>query len=281
MEPQEEKGPLWMNSYADMITILLALFIMLFGMSTVEIRKLKAAAGSLREAFGGPICPYPDLSGRRPGLDRDLPARPLYKHPVEKEGLLNELDIRVRANQLQNKIQVFSTPQGIVFRMESRVLFDSGESTLKLDSYMALQFIANELAPYTSNPIVVDGHTDPMRYSSNPDGNWDLAAQRAYAVMNFLIDYGQLSENRMAYESNAEFRPLSDADNQTAVGRARNRRAEITLLQTDERNWRKRGRWRFYVFFAIEDLWRKTVYSICRAVISTSGFPMAIRRLTF
>ncbi|MFB3784995.1 MAG: flagellar motor protein MotB [bacterium] len=235
-DDQEEKGPPWMSSYADMITILLALFIMLFGMSTAEINKLRAAAESLRSALGGTPGPYPDLRGLRPGIPLDVPVRPAARRFVSQDEALRELQAGIQESGLQAQVQAVAGEQGIAFRIEGHVLFEPAQFELSAEAVRVLELAASQLIQYPSNPIVVEGHTDPERYPDDPDGNWKLAARRAYEVMRFLIDFGGLPASRMAYASCGEYCPLPDADNRTAVGRAMNRRVEIILLQTDEGN---------------------------------------------
>ncbi len=235
-DDQEEKGPPWMSSYADMITILLALFIMLFGMSTAEINKLRAAAGSLRSALGGSPGPYPDLRGLRPGVPLNVPVRPATRRSLSQADMLRELQSAIQESGLQTQVQVASAGQGIAFRIEDHVLFEPAKAELSAEGVRVLELTAGHLIQYPSNPIVVEGHTDPERETGGPDGNWRLAARRAYVVMMFLIDFGGLPPGRMAYASCGEFSPLPEADNRTAVGRAMNRRVEIILMQTDEGN---------------------------------------------
>ncbi len=235
-EEEPKKGaPEWMCTFSDMMSLLLCFFVLLFALSTIDKKKEIQATGSLRKAFGGIVAPYvleniPDKH-TRPEMSR--PAQIVRRKSYAKDELLREEKHKVRSMKLQNVIQVTGTEQGITFRITGDVLFDTGESKIKAEAVVALQFIANELIQFPSNPIRIEGHTDP---SGDPDSNFILAANRSYEIMKFLTEigseWGQIDESRIAYESHGEYDPISESD--TPISRALNRRVEITLLQTDE-----------------------------------------------
>ena len=237
-------APLWMCTFGDMMSLLLCFFILLFALSTMEIKKLIEASGSLRAAFGGE--PAPELVETIPDKQtRQILSRRVQlerRESYAKDELRREEDLKVKSRNLQHVIQVTGTEQGITFRLSGDTIFDPGSIELNAEAFVALRFIADELIRFPSNPVKIDGHTDNLP-SRSPNGNWELSADRAYAVMRYLIEYGspisgQVAEDRFTYESFAEHKPLRESlvDPNTAIGRAMNRRVDITLLQTDEGN---------------------------------------------
>jgi chemotaxis protein MotB len=237
---EEPKGgaPEWMCTFSDMMSLLLCFFVLLFSLSTIEKKKLIQASGSLRKAFGGLPAPYitEDIPDKHTKKELSQPAQLERRKFFGREELLREEQKKVKSKNLQKVIQVTGTEQGITFRVSGDALFETGSYEIKEDAYVALQFIADELILYASNPVRIEGNTDPSRTRSDPNGNWILAARRAYAVMEYFntwgSELGQLSPHRLTYESHAEFNPV--ADNSVAIGQALNRRVDITLLQTDD-----------------------------------------------
>lgn len=244
MPPKEEESkggaPEWMCTFSDMMSLLLCFFVLLFSLSTIEKKKLVQASGSLKGAFGGLPAPYvvepiPDKH-TQPEMSR--PAQPVRKQFYGKEEITREEARKVKSKNLDHMIQVTGTEQGITFRLSGDFAFDRGSAELKADAIEALQFIANEVSQFPNNPIKVDGHTDNTRRKSDPDFNWRLAANRAYTVMEFLIFFGskdnRVNQQRFSYESYADTKPLPDVNPDLEIGRALNRRVEITLMQTDQ-----------------------------------------------
>lgn len=234
-------APEWMCTFSDMMSLLLCFFVLLFALSTIEKKKLIEASGSLRAAFGGLPAPFiletiPDKQTSPPNLS--APAQTERRQSYAREELRREEEHKVRSQNLQETIQVTGTEQGITFRLSGDVAFEPASSRLKAEGIIALNFIANELIQFPSNPVRVDGHTDNTSSKGDPNANWLLGAERAYTVMRYLIDqgniYGQVEEKRFTYESFGPYKPVPEVDENTAIGRALNRRVEITLLQTDE-----------------------------------------------
>ena len=240
-KPVEKKGaPEWMCTFSDMMSLLLCFFVLLFSLSTIEKKKMVQASGPLRAAFGGLPAPYvvepiPDKKNQ-PEMSR--PAQPVRKQFYAKEEITREEERKVKSKNLDHMIQVTGTEQGITFRLSGDFSFEQGSSELLSEGIIALQFIADEISQFPNNPIKVDGHTDNTKRRDEPDFNWRLAANRAYTVLEFLVNYGserkRVDKRRFSYESYGDTKPLPDVDPNQAIGRSLNRRVEITLVQTDQ-----------------------------------------------
>jgi len=253
---EEHADERWLLTYADMITLLMALFIVMWSISAVNISKFEELKVSLRDAFNGNI--QDDGSGITPGGESVLnptgqqqvnpaimPAKTvaqareipkiedqLAKHELES---LRRVEAQLKAWAKQHGVseQVKATidERGLVVRLiTDEVLFDPGDAVVKSGSDPLLHKIGQLLASgRIENPIRVEGHTDdtPISTAQFPS-NWELSAARATAVLRKLLDAG-LNPGRVSVAGYGEQKPL--AGNGSAAGRAKNRRVEIVVLR--------------------------------------------------
>ena len=255
-----EHGPdeRWLLTYADMITLLMALFIVMFSISSVNTSKFEALSQSLKEAFSGGVMPGGQapiqtggsVKGREtPKVEPPVPAiQPLIQQDFDrqqekrasKQGSEDEQFRQVKRNLdeyaarhgLKNKLETDITRRGLVIRMlTDGVLFDSGEAKVKPRAMPLLEKIAGLLQVDQEHPINVEGHTDnvPIRSSRYPT-NWELSTARASSVVRLLIADGAPG-NRLGAVGYAQLHPI--ASNGDARGRSRNRRVEIVLLRVN------------------------------------------------
>ncbi len=129
-------------------------------------------------------------------------------------------------------IQQFSVPQGILLRLEDRVLFPSGRATLSPRGRQILEKVARSLnTRYKGHLIRVEGHTDdvPVRKVKNQyPSNWELSTARACSVVRYLTDNGSVSPRRVYPAGFANYKPVAGA--RSPVAREKNRRVEILIL---------------------------------------------------
>jgi chemotaxis protein MotB len=117
-----------------------------------------------------------------------------------------------------------------VIKLTSEVLFDSGSARIKQDGKRVLSLIAESLNAYPERAISIEGHTDnvPIGPNSRFVSNWELSAARALAAVDFFQQSSQVGPGRLQMVGLGEFHPV--ASNDSAEGRAQNRRIEIKLL---------------------------------------------------
>jgi chemotaxis protein MotB len=149
------------------------------------------------------------------------------KHKSLEDEMRSALESKdVTISQLQGKLTV---------NILDRVLFDSGEAELKPDGAVVLRKVAAILVQHPKLKIHVIGHTDnvPIRASARSRfaSNWELSTARATAAVRFLTESAGVDPKNLGVVGYGEFRPV--ADNNTADGRARNRRIAITLLSEE------------------------------------------------
>ncbi|HEY2952881.1 MAG TPA: OmpA family protein [Verrucomicrobiae bacterium] len=171
------------------------------------------------------------------GLNDDLAASRtrIAQLQKEKEAVTQaqkNLEQEMRA-ALESKDITISQLQGrLTVNILDRILFDSGEAVLKPDGEAVLQKLAGILAQYPNRQIHVVGHTDnvPIRPAAQGKfgSNWELSTARATAAVRFLSEKAAVDPRRLGAVGYGEFHPV--ADNNTAEGRARNRRIALVVL---------------------------------------------------
>jgi chemotaxis protein MotB len=239
-EDEPDNHERWLVSYADLVTLLFAFFVVMYAISSVNEGKYRVLSNALGSAFGRPqaiqiVVPIPDNT---PGLPRVIPSPAANaKQRASEAALRREKEqMTSMARDLQKvmaplvdegKVRVTQTPLGISLEINASVLFGSGETQLNRDSIAALAAVARVLANDT-HAIQVEGHTDntPIKTPLYPS-NWELSAVRAGSVIRLFIEQG-IAESRVTAIGRASTRPV--AANDTAEGRARNRRVEVLIL---------------------------------------------------
>lgn len=237
-EEEEDEGggggaPAWMATFADLVTLLMCFFVLLFAMSTIQDEVFKEIVQSLRTALGVQQLPE---AGTREGLIME-PSRP---DPREKQrDAVDELgsmvqkeveeivsDVRelVLFNRLGGMVEVRESDVGAVITISDMVLFRSGEAVMVPEGVEIMAKLADVLKQFRY-PIRIVGHTDnvPITTAFFPS-NWELSTARASQVVRFLIGRG-LNPMMLTAQGYAEYRPVDTNDNNP--GRAKNRRVEI------------------------------------------------------
>lgn len=257
-EPEKHQNhERWLVSYADFITLLFAVFVVLYAMSQSDIKKVEQVAQALRESFG-----YSSMAaaGQKGILDsKDIRMIPAIKPEmvvvpitnkmppagpkqggVEKgrgkgkaeEKEFKEIQSAIEAYLIkhgaQNKVSIGITSRGLVVSLKEAGFFDSGSATIKPSGYQLLNTIIEAMTQY-SNPLRIEGHTDNVPISSSQfPSNWELSTARATNVLRYILKTYEVEPATISATGYAEFRPVSE--NSTAEGRSKNRRVDIVLL---------------------------------------------------
>lgn len=225
---QAPGAPLWMVSFSDMMTTLMAFFVLLYAISMVDVTKFQEVVISLNGAFGvlsgGPGVLYlADLPTNVPPGDERPPVQlsPLYE-------LKEKYAKQVESQSIDGRIETTLSSEGIRLRFTDRTLFPSGSAQLRPEARDILAIVGAMLRE-TPNRIVVEGHTDstPINTAQFPS-NWELSTARATAVVHHLIEYQNIAPPRLAASGYGEYQPL--VPNDTPERRAYNRRVDILIL---------------------------------------------------
>ncbi len=213
-------GLRWLLTYADMITLLLAFFVILYAISKVDQKKYAGMAVSLRGAFkGGTAYAIPDKARAADAL---APKSDIVFEVVQ------QLRSQLGEDLKTEGIQIERTPDKIILRFQDAILFERGRADLRPGARRLLDKVGNVIRTLP-NQVEAEGHTDvlPIRSGLFPS-NWELSAARATAVVRYLVEECALSPARLAARGMGEHQPLYPND--PVRGEPRNRRVEIRIL---------------------------------------------------
>ncbi|NQW09960.1 MAG: OmpA family protein [Alphaproteobacteria bacterium] len=229
----------WMVTYTDLVTLLLTLFVILISMSTFE-----DPGGALTEKLEVEETKAPDvaplleslLAFQKPDFgssdtlefESTAPGEPIDALVVTKwtdrvEALLVDY---LSTTELAADIEIEKRDDVVVIHMRDQILFQSARTDLGDQGHAVLRMLTPVMS-YLDVPVTVEGHTDnvPIRSGVFPS-NWELSASRAATVVRTLIDEG-IAPERLRAVGYADTRP--QASNDSAAGRARNRRVSLVL----------------------------------------------------
>jgi chemotaxis protein MotB len=247
----------WVIPYADMLTLLMVMFLALFATGRVDIEKFKKLAANLRDEFGGSAQivsvgtggsgatpmqggngifegALPPKEGGEPTAMQVEKARQDYEKEAAADAVEKLQDFQ---DQLTSKSNIAGLGQGLDFTLEGRglvvtvlsdaVLFGPGSANLESGGTTVLGIVAEALK-MIPNAVVIEGHTDsrPISTSRFPS-NWELSTARATAVLRYLAGTG-IDPGRLSASGYGDTHPVGD--NATAEGQAKNRRVEIIVL---------------------------------------------------
>ena len=241
IKPAEEPKPdlmRWLLTYADMITLLMVFFIILYSLSAVNPQRFQEMQEAFSSVFnGGNFTIFDTRGGGGAGLLQGLtPGQKVQSNRGGRQaGTGGQSILRNQAlSSLQNlvkagKVKVIPTENGFAISLVSDLFFASASAALNADAMPVLQQVSDFLGQIP-NSVVVEGHTDniPPDAVRWPGGNWQLAAERSVAVLQTLEDYGVPTE-RLSSSSYGSTRPVQSND--TEEGRSFNRRVDIVIVE--------------------------------------------------
>jgi chemotaxis protein MotB len=254
-EEEHENEERWLVSFADMMTLLFCLFMVLFAISSVNTSKFESLQKALENAFSGKILSggeavmesgndkKPEDPSSVPPLPSLTPLQALADSSIKKtkseaakreeedfKALKRRIDALVQKEGLTGKVETSIRKRGLIVELlTDNVFFDSGQAVLKLPAFRMLGKIAAVLRVEETHPIVVEGHTDsqPIATSQYPS-NWELSGARASAVIRTFISSG-VERGRISGSLYGAENPT--ATNATPEGRSRNRRVDVILTR--------------------------------------------------
>jgi chemotaxis protein MotB len=220
----------WLITYADLVTLVLVFFVLLFSLSKMEIGNMTEALKSY-EITVGTETPKTSLFdiinagsvGKGKKLD-DLTG-------MREVDILKEINSFISRKSLEGSIEAEFTEGRIVLRVEGKVLFNSGSADLLPEAAYILSDIIQIIENNPQYDVDIQGHTDnrpinTVRFASN----WELSAIRATTVLRFLIKNGAF-QDRLTATGFADLKPV--ASNNNPEGRRKNRRVEFVLKEKE------------------------------------------------
>ncbi len=230
-EEHDEGGERWLLTYSDMITLLLALFIILYSMSTIDAKKVAKMAENFSNALhtSSTSSTIVKTTGTANGTNKTTGA-------VVTTDALDEvytiLEDYVNKNNLQNQVGLVNSDTYVKIHLKDTLMFVPDSAQMLPASTPVLKEIERAIAQVYGrvDSITISGHTaDVGEHTVASDQvSWRLSTERAITVMNSFVGYG-LTEDKLSIEGFAHFSPI--ASNNTPEGRAQNRRVEITIVK--------------------------------------------------
>lgn len=236
---EEHMDESWLIPYADILTLLLALFIVLFATAQVDQQKFNQMAYSFNAAFGGSPSIFDNNRSIAPEADASKPDQSTTESPqgqaqlqetVQLSEVKRQIDRYIQENNLTGGLSTMLTEDGLMIRIKDSALFTSGNADLRPEALQVGQEIAKMLVPLNQK-IVISGHTDnvPINTGEFPS-NWELSARRSINFMKFILSSEKkLQPERFSAIGYGEYRPL--VPNDTIDGRAKNRRVEVLIMR--------------------------------------------------
>lgn len=206
----------YLITYADLITLLLGLFIILYAMSNIDVSKYQGVAAAMGSIFGNES----DFSSA--GSDAVVIPRPSDK-------LANDLNRLIAQYNYGRSVRLEENERGVTIHILEDIMFPPGKTNLSDISKTVLSNLA-VLLKNLPNDIRVEGHTDniPINTVQYPS-NWHLSVDRALSTAYYLIQNEGLSAEKVSVVGYAEYRPI--ASNDLPETRALNRRVDIVILK--------------------------------------------------
>jgi chemotaxis protein MotB len=238
--PEHDNHERWMVSYADFITLLFAFFVVMYGISSVNEGKYKVFGAAINKAFGTKASEsgggamhlseeeiyFKSLVDRR---DARLAERQ-RKQNERMQNLVKSLDQAMASFVKSGQMNVSQNGRGVELEINASALFNQGEADIQPEAKKTLADVAKVLAD-NEFAIEVEGHTDNLPISTPKfPSNWELSSARASSVVRLFIEQG-IDAKRLKAVGFADNRPVQSND--TAEGRARNRRVTITVLNPE------------------------------------------------
>ena len=219
-------GMRWLLTYADMITLLLGVFVILASIGSADMTKFMNIADQAADEFHAakilPITGGTDkvLSGATGVMPYYIPTPPrVIEVKVEREG--------------GEGVSVVETLAGTLITLSSGILFDSGSAELKPEAKKVVDEIYQQYLKNTKAAFIIKGHTDNQPISNIIfPSNWELSMSRAGSVARYLIRRWKIADYRITTAGYADTMPI--ASNLTNEGRMLNRRVEIMVLKDED-----------------------------------------------
>ncbi|MEO4055435.1 flagellar motor protein MotB [Solibacillus sp. CAU 1738] len=230
---EEHMDESWLVPYADILTLLLALFIVLFASSSVDQEKMDQMAAVFGQVFNGgsgvmensAVVPNPNASSEQLN---DAVTKYL-EDQEELQQIQGRVDEFIAVNELEEQFESKMTDEGLLITIRDSVLFDPGKANVKQEYLPIATELSKILVFNPQRNVVVTGHTDnvPMN-NAEFRSNWELSVMRAVNFLKIIVDSNQeLDSKYFSVKGFGEFNPIESND--TAEGRAKNRRVEVLI----------------------------------------------------
>ncbi|MGJ9457652.1 flagellar motor protein MotB [Oceanobacillus sp. CF4.6] len=239
----------WLLPYSDLLTLLVALFIVLFAMSDINVQKYEELSSVFRSEFSS--------SGSGILEENNDPVAPPVEEQEEKEDekekeandsngkadgeilrlekLQSMIQNYINENNLTDKLATDLTDEGLLITIVNDIFFDSGSAEVKTESHEVARDVSNLLYTEPPHQIVISGHADDVPIgTSEYSSNWELSVTRALNFMSLVLENEKLDPTLFSAKGFGEHKPI--VENTSDENRAKNRRVEVLILPNYEIN---------------------------------------------
>jgi chemotaxis protein MotB len=218
---EKDRSDRWLLTYADLITLLLGLFVILYAMSKIDVEKYAELVSALGGVFGNE--PSGIFAGER------TPIPPIVNGvQAQRQKIAQEINAALSTNMKKGLVSVTQNERGITVHMMEELLFASGSAVLKASSLFALDTLTRIIARLP-NDVRIEGHTDNVPISTPTfPSNWHLSVARAMNTAYYMMGKQRIDPEKISVVGYSEYRPL--AGNTSEENRARNRRVDIIIV---------------------------------------------------
>ncbi len=235
----------WMDTYGDLVTLLLCFFVLLYAFSSIDAEKWQELVGAFtgksavsvelldtQTARENPIV----IEGAEKSEEDEEPAETEQAGNVEEDfadefdALYAAIQYYISTNGLENQIYVNKDNNVIVVRFTEVVLFNSGEANILEEGKDVLNHIISIIKENVDaiQMLRIEGHTDNVPIgSAHYESNWELSMARANAALKVFVESGVIDFNKLSAAAYGEYQPV--ATNDTPEGRAANRRVDFVI----------------------------------------------------
>ncbi|MGG2112937.1 flagellar motor protein MotB [Lysinibacillus pakistanensis] len=225
----------WLVPYADILTLLLAVFIILFASSSVDQEKLQRMSAVFNQVFDGGTSFLEQPSPvETPNAESDKTPQQIQQNSAylkdqqELAEIKDSVENFIAVHEMEGQFATEMTDEGLLVTIRDSILFDPGKATIKSEYIPIAKELAGVLVSDPARNIVITGHTDNVPVGPNFSSNLELSLMRASNFYMVLLDSNsQLKSDNFSAKGYGENRAI--APNDTAEGRAKNRRVEVLI----------------------------------------------------
>ncbi|MCU6708556.1 flagellar motor protein MotB [Paenibacillus sp. J5C_2022] len=238
----------WLIPYADILTLLLALFIVLYSMNSVDVKKFEDMSRAFSFALnnGSGVLDMPSVIRKGDETEKDdkqddkedssqqseLSQEELIRQEqAELNKLKEEMDTYISENGLDSALETELNMSQLLITISDSALFAPAQARVNTEGTDLAVAISKLLEQYPSYDVIIAGHTDDRPINNAQfRSNWDLSTMRAVRFLDILLKNDKLEPERFSAIGYGEYHPI--ADNATEEGKAKNRRVEVSIIHT-------------------------------------------------
>jgi chemotaxis protein MotB len=229
--PEKDRSERWLLTYADLITLLMVFFVILFSFSIIDVKRFLDLKGSLDQAFSTGV-----LSGINTTSTNNAVAYGTVDQKIQsdaenaKVAVASQLQKVADATGAGDQITVLEVRQGVTVSVSAQVLFQSGTAELKPGATQILAQLSEPLKQL-AYPVQIVSNTDelpPEPTNSTYKDNWELGDARSYVVLQTLVNQDSFPPDRLSLWNKAQYSPMFPND--SPENRAKNRRVDFLIV---------------------------------------------------